>query len=135
MRSRGLVWSGWAVTALFALFIVVASAAPKLANLPVATDALAQLGWPTGQVRLLGLLELGCLVLYLVPRTRFLGAILFTALLGGAIAVQARIGAPLFSHVLFGVYLGIALWGGLWLRDGDLRRHLPIRRDAPAGRG
>lgn len=131
MRPRTFVWCGWAVTILFALFILAASVAPKLAAHPVATDSLQHLGWPASQVRLLGLLELGCLALYLLPHTRFLGAVLLTGLLGGAIAMQARVGAPLFSHVLFGVYLGIALWGGLWLRDGALRQWLPLRRDSP----
>ena len=69
----------------------------------------------------LGLLLLVCTVLYLLPRTAVLGAILITGFLGGAVATHLRVGSPLFSHVLFGVYLGVLIWGGLWLREPRLR--------------
>ena len=80
---------------------------------------------------LIGVLELVCLVLYLLPKTSILGSILMTALLGGAIATQLRVGNPVFSHTLFGVYLGLVMWGGLWLRDAGLRAVLPFRRTSP----
>jgi hypothetical protein len=73
------------------------------------------------------LIELACLVLYLIPRTSVLGAILMMGLLGGAMATQIRAGSPLFSHVLFSLYLGLFMWGGLWLRAPDLRRLFPLR--------
>jgi hypothetical protein len=94
------------------------------------TDASAALGWPTdaATTRGLGLLLLAATLLYAWPRTALLGAILLTGYLGGAVAAHARIGSPLFSHTLFGVYIGLAVWGGLWLRDSRIRALLPIRR-------
>ena len=74
----------------------------------------------------LGLILLICTVLYIAPRTTVLGAILLTAYLGGAVATQLRVGAPLFTHILFGVYLGVLLWGGLWLRDARVRALIPL---------
>ena len=75
----------------------------------------------------IGLIELICTLLYAAPRTSLLGAILTTALLGGAIATNWRADQPLFSHVFFGVYLGLALWAGLCLREPALRAMLPLR--------
>ena len=67
-----------------------------------------------------------CVALYALPRTAVLGAILLTGYLGGAVAAHARLGDPLFTHVLFGVYVGIAVWGGLWLRDPRVRALIPL---------
>jgi len=75
----------------------------------------------------LGVLLLACTLLYAVPRTAVLGAILLTGYLGGAVATHLRVGDPLFSHVLFGVYMGVALWLGLYLRDARLRALVPLR--------
>ena len=127
MNSSGMLWTGRVLTALFALFILAASVAPKLAGATVVAETLSQLGWPTHFGLMLGLIELGCLVLYLVPRTSVLGAILMTGFLGGAMATQVRVGSPLFSHQLFGIYLGLFMWGGLWLRDVKLRALFPLR--------
>jgi hypothetical protein len=77
---------------------------------------------------MLGILTLVSTVLYALPRTSVLGAILLTGYLGGAIATHLRIGSPLFTHILFGVYLGLMVWGGLYLRDERLRALLPLRR-------
>jgi hypothetical protein len=101
---------------------------PKLAMMPVAEETMAQLGWPPGYAFAIGVLELSCVVLYLIPRTSVLGAVLFTGLLGGAMATQSRAESPLFSHVLFSIYLGLFMWGGLWLRDPALRALFPWRR-------
>ena len=100
----------------------------KLAVMQVVTDASQQMGWPAdaGTVRMLGLVLAISTVLYAVPRTAFLGAILLTGYLGGAIATHVRIADPLFTHTLFGVYLGVALWGALWLRDTRLRALIPL---------
>jgi hypothetical protein len=119
---------GWALTGLFALFLLGASIVPKLFGIPIAEETLVGLGWPAGFAFRIGLVELGCLILYLVPRTSVLGAIVTTALLGGAMATHIRVGSPLFSHRLFPVYLGLMLWGGLWLRDAGLRAIFPLRR-------
>lgn len=69
-----------------------------------------------------------CLVLYVVPHTSVLGAILFTGYLGGAIATHVRIGSPLFTHVLFPIYVAVLIWGGLYAREHRLRPLIPIRR-------
>jgi hypothetical protein len=126
MKAGASVWTGRVLTGLFALFIAGASVTPKLLHMPAATDTLTGLGWSADKTLLIGLIELGCLILYLVPRTAVLGAVLMTALLGGAIATQLRIDNPLFSHTLFGIYLGLFMWGGLWLRSPALRAVFPI---------
>ncbi|MBS7588167.1 DoxX family protein [Ancylobacter defluvii] len=117
---------GYTLTGLFAAFLLIASIAPKLIGASVATESMAALGWPAGHTLMIGLVELGCLALYLVPRTSLLGAVLMTGLLGGAMATQLRVGNPLFSHVLFSVYLGLFMWGGLWLRAPWLRALFPV---------
>jgi hypothetical protein len=78
--------------------------------------------------RSLGLITIVCTVLYSIPPTSILGAILLTGYLGGAMASHVRIGSPLFTHVLFGFYLGLIVWGGLWLRDRNLRTLISLRR-------
>ncbi len=128
MNSRAAIWTGRGLTALFALFMAAASIAPKLLGMPVAEETLAMLGWPVGYAFSIGLIELACLVLYLAPQTRMLGAVLMTGLLGGAMATQIRAGSPLFSHILFSVYLGLFMWGGLWLRHAGLRALFPLER-------
>jgi hypothetical protein len=90
---------------------------------------MAQLGWPAGFAFMIGLIELGCLILYLIPRTSVLGAVLMMGLLGGAMATQIRAGSPLFSHILFSLYLGLFMWGGLWLRNPQLRALFPVARE------
>lgn len=126
MNTPAMLWTGRVMTGLFALFMLGASIAPKLLGMPVAEETMAQLGWPAGYAFAIGLVELACLVLYLIPRTSVFGAVLMMGLLGGAIATQVRAGTPLFSHMLFGVYLGLFMWGGLWLRDAALRRLFPV---------
>lgn len=132
MTTPAMLWTGRALTGLFALFILGASVAPKLLGMPIAEETMAQLGWPAGYAFMIGLIELACLVLYLLPRTSLLGAILMMGLLGGAMATQIRAESPLVSHVLFSLYLGLFMWGGLWLRDARLRALFPIAA-APSG--
>lgn len=102
-------------------------AAIKLLSLAPATQATEELGFPSGSVLWIGLVELACLALYVVPRTAPLGAILFTGYLGGAIATHARLGNPLFSHTLFPIYVAVLLWLPLWLRDARVRSLLGSR--------
>lgn len=123
MTRVGWVWSG-----LYVLFMLFASVMPKLAGMQVADDTMTQLGWPTGYVLMIGLIELALVLLYLWPKTSVFGAVLTMGLLGGAMATQIRAGNPLFSHVLFSLYLGLLMWGGLWLRDPALRALFPFRR-------
>lgn len=130
MKATPMIWTGRVLTALFALFILGASVAPKLLGMPVAEESMHQLGWPPGYAFGIGILELACLVLYLYPRTNLLGAILFMGLLGGAMATQIRAGMPLYSHILFSIYLGLFMWGGLWLRDPRVRAMFPLRASA-----
>jgi hypothetical protein len=105
-----------------------ASIAPKLLHLPVAEETLVQLGWPAGHTFWIGLVELTCVLLYLIPRTSLLGAVLMMGVLGGAMSAHIRAGSPLFSHTLFAVYLGVIMWGGLWCRDARVRALLPFSR-------
>jgi hypothetical protein len=128
MSAPAMLWTGRVLTGVFALFLLGASITPKLLHLPVAEETMAQLGWPPGYAFMIGLIELACLALYLIPRTSSLGAVLMMGLLGGAMATQIRAGNPLFSHVLFSFYLGLFMWGGLWLRDQRLRDLFPVAR-------
>ena len=121
-RRAGLV-----VMALPVVFLLV-DALVKVLGLVAAADATAQLGWSDELLLPLGVLQLVCLALYLLPQTAVLGAILWTGYLGGAVATHVRIGNPMFSHALFPVYVGALLWLGLWLRDARLRELLPTTR-------
>lgn len=125
MTTTAMTRLGWGLSGLLALFMIGASATPKLLRLPVAEDTMAQLGWPPGYAVAIGVLELTLVILYLAPRTAVLGSVLMTGLFGGAIATQVRVASPLFSHILFPIYLGLFMWGGLWLRDARLRVLLP----------
>jgi len=101
----------------------------KLVPLDIVMETTAQLGYPANPsfARMLGVLGLVCTVLYAFPRTSVLGAILLTGYLGGTVATHLRAGSPILSHMLFGVYLGVILWGGLYLRDDRLRLLIPYR--------
>jgi len=117
-------WTGYALTGVFTLFMLF-DIAIKLIRLPIVEQTMAQLGYPPGLGFPIGVAEAIFLILYLVPRTSMLGAVLFTATFGGAMVSHIRLNAPLFTHILFGAYLGLFLWGGLWLRDPMLRTLLP----------
>ena len=119
---------GWALSALFALFMIGASALPKLAGMAVASDIMTQLGWPEAPLLLIGITEATLAILYLIPATSVLASTLLMALLGGALITNLRGHADLFSHTLFSVYLGIWLWGGLILRDPRVRAVFPFVR-------
>ena len=93
----------------------------KLFKPAVVREAFARLGYPESEIMGIGVLLLACTALYLIPRMSILGALLLTGYLGGAIATHVRVGDPLFSHVLFPVYVGVMVWGGLFLRDNRLR--------------
>jgi hypothetical protein len=120
--ARRWTVAGWTISGIVILFLVV-DGLMKLVPLQPVTDTMRDLGWPTqpGLMRLLGVLILGPTLLYAWRRTALIGAVLLTAFLGGAVATQVRVAAPLFSHVLFGAYLGLMLWIGLYLREPRLR--------------
>ncbi len=128
-RSSAGVWTGRALSGLVVLFLLF-DGAIKLVPLQVVIDTVTPLGWPADPAlwRALGVVLIASALLYAAPRTSVLGAILITAYLGGAVATHMRIGSPLLSHALFGVYLGVALWAGLWLRDPRVRALLPLIR-------
>lgn len=119
--GNGSLWAGRILSG-FAVAFLTMDTAMKVLRLPVAIEGSAKLGFKADTVFALGLLCTVLLVLYLVKRTAILGAVLWTGYLGGAICVHVREGNPLFSHVLFPIYVAIFLWGGLWLRDARLRR-------------
>lgn len=125
--SPGALWTGRVLSGLIVLFMIF-DGVIKLPPLDVVTQTMVPLGWPgdVSVARMLGIIGLISTALYALPRTSVLGAILLTGYLGGAIATNMRVGSPLFSHTLFGVYLGIILWGGLYLRDPRVRALIPF---------
>jgi hypothetical protein len=118
--------AGWVLSGLIGLFLALASAAPKFMGIAAATEAMEVVGWPLKDLVLIGVIELGCAILFLVPRTALLGAVLTTGLLGGSLAANLRVDNPLFSHTLFSIYLGVAVWLALWLRDPRVRAVFPL---------
>ena len=126
-QRKWMTWTGrfmsWSAILFLAPNMVI-----KLIDHPIVQKIMGELGWPLHYDRLIGVIELVCMVLYAVPRTATLGMVLTTGLIGGAIATNLRAEQPLFSHILFGVYLGVWMWVGLWLRDPQLRAVLPLRR-------
>ena len=128
MQETTLTRLGWTLSGLFALFMLGASVVPKLTGMAVAQDTMTALGWPEAPIVLIGCLELACTLLFLFPPTGVLGAVLMMGILGGAMVTQLRAGSPLASHTLFGIYLGVAMWGGLILRDARVRAVFPVVR-------
>ncbi len=116
--------AGWIMTGFLALFMVAASALPKFLGAEAAVNSLTELGWSPTYLLVLGLMEVGFTLLFVIPRTSFFGAILLTALFGGAMASHLRVGNPLVSHSLFSAYLGIFMWLSLALRNEGLRSYL-----------
>ena len=111
---------GWAMSGLMILFLLF-DGLSKIALEQHVVAATAAIGYPLALIRPLGVICLGCTILYVDPRTSLLGAILLTGYLGGAVASKVHIEDPLFSSVLFGVYFGVLVWGGLYLRNARLR--------------
>jgi hypothetical protein len=121
-----MLWAGWALTGLFTAFMLM-DAGMKLARAPIVEQTGAQMGLPKGSGFGIGLMEAAILILYLFPRTAVAGAVLVAALMGGTAAIHWAHGDPWPSHILFGVYLAVMAWGGLWLRDARLRAVMPWR--------
>jgi len=122
-------WLGRVLSGLVILFLLL-DGAIKLVPWPVVTETVDRIGYGSSETlaRSLGLIAVACTILYAIPPTSILGAILLTGYLGGAVASHLRIGSPLFTHTLFGFYLGLMVWGGLWLRDRKLRALVPWQR-------
>jgi hypothetical protein len=124
--SRRTLWIGRILSALPVLFLLMDGIMKPVKPEPV-VKATIELGYPESVITALGVILLVCVILYLVPRTAVLGAVLLTGYFGGAIATQMRVGNPLFSHVLFPVYLAVLIWGGLFLRNSRVRALIPLR--------
>ena len=127
--STAARWTGRVMSALPALFLLL-DAAMKFVKPEPVLKGTTELGYSESVIVPLGVVLLVSTLLYVFPRTGVLGAILLTGYLGGAVATHVRVGHPLFSHTLFPVYLGLLLWGGLYLRDRRVRALVPFRGDA-----
>jgi hypothetical protein len=125
--SKGSLWAGRIMSALAALFLLM-DAVMKLVKPAPVVEGTVQLGFPESVIFGLGIVLLVCVILYVIPHTSILGAILLTGYLGGAVASQVRVGHPLFSHTLFPVYVAALVWVGLFLRESRLRALVPLRR-------
>ncbi|MBL8648979.1 MAG: DoxX family protein [Sphingopyxis sp.] len=132
--SKGQTIAGRILGGLVILFLLFDAGLKLIAPQIAIMHSPSGLGWPLDgpTMYLLGLLLLIPTLLHIWRPTAVLGAILITGYLGGAIATHVRIGSPLFSHSLFGVYLGLMLWGGLWLRDPRVRALIPFAKGAAA---
>lgn len=118
--STRALWAGRILSGIAVAFLTF-DMGIKLSGAKEAVEGTVQLGWQPHHLPILGLIQLVCLILYLVPRTAPLGAVLWTGYLGGAIATHLRLDNPLFTHVLFPIYVAAFLWGGLYLRDARVR--------------
>ena len=127
--SKAARWTGRVLSGVVILFLLF-DGAIKLVPWPIVTETMDKMGYGSSETlaRSLGIITIVCTLLYSVPPTSILGAILLTGYLGGAMASHVRIDSPLFTHTLFGFYLGVMVWGGLWLRDPALRNFIPFRR-------
>ncbi|RNB85188.1 DoxX family protein [Brevibacillus fluminis] len=125
--SKSRLWVARIMSGIVILFMLFDSVMKFFQPAPVVEGTL-ELGFAQHHIALLGILALVSTILYAVPRTAVLGALLLTGYFGGVIATQIRMDAPLFTHVLFSVYLAILAWGGLWLRDERVRNLLPMQQ-------
>ncbi|MCC6328908.1 MAG: DoxX family protein [Acidobacteria bacterium] len=124
--GKGKRWAGYILSGLPAIFLIL-DAVGKLFKPEVVVKGTVELGYPESVIVPLGILLLVCTIIYLIPQTAVLGAILLTGYLGGTVATHVRIGNPLFTHILFGVYLGVMLWLGIYFRESRLRQLVPLR--------
>ena len=128
MQPKTKLWLGRVITAIPILFLIFDSVI-KLMNIAPVQESFRSLGYKRNLALELGILELVLIAVYLFPRTAILGAVLWTGYLGGAIATHLRLDQPLFSHILFPIYVALPLWLGLWLRDARLRVALQPRME------
>ena len=126
--SNRRIWAGRIVSALAALFLLF-DGTIHIMRIPAVVEGFAKAGFPISTALPLGIIEIICIVLYVIPRTSVLGAILLTGYLGGAVATNVRQQLPMLGYVLFPVYVGVFIWGGLWLRDDRIRSLIPLTRD------
>ena len=124
--SKRTLWAGRVVSAIPVLMLIFASAVPKFLKPADVLEQFVRLGYSENVILGIGILELACTIVYIIPRVSVLGAILLTGYLGGAVATHVRVGDPLFN-VITPAVLGALVWGGLYLRDVRLRALLPLR--------
>jgi len=115
-QSRGAIWTGRIISGLAVIFLLFDSIT-KIMQVPAVLKASANLGYGPNSILAIGIILLACVVIYVIPRTSILGAVLLTGYLGGAVDANLRAGTPLFSNMLFPVYFGILVWAGLYLRN------------------
>lgn len=127
--SKPALWTGRTLSTLAALFLLLDGVMKLLKPAPV-VEGTIMLGYPESAITGIGVTLIICTILYVVPPTAILGAILLTGYLGGAIATHVRVESPLFTHILAPTYFAALVWGGLYLRDPGLRQLLPLRRRA-----
>jgi hypothetical protein len=127
-RSNKRIWAGRIVSALPVLFLLF-DGTIHIMRIPSVVAGFSQAGFPISTAVPLGIIEIVCIILYVIPRTSVLGAILLTGYLGGAVATNVRQQLPMLGYVLFPVYVGVFIWGGLWLRDDRIRSLIPLTRD------
>jgi hypothetical protein len=126
--GRRMVWAGRIVGALPLLFLLMDAIMKLIRPLPAPVyESALKLGYAPKTMPIVGSILLSCLILYAIPRTAVLGAILLTGYLGGAVATNLRVGNPLFGYVLFPVYVGVLIWCGLFLRYEQVRELVPFR--------
>jgi DoxX-like protein len=126
--GRRMVWAGRIVGALPLLFLLLDAIMKLMRPLPAPVyESALKLGYAPKTMPIVGSILLSCLILYAIPRTAVLGAILLTGYLGGAVATNLRVGNPLFGYVLFPVYVGVLIWCGLFLRYEQVRELVPFR--------
>ena len=124
--SKKMLWTGRIVSALVTVLMLF-DASLKILRVPAVVEGTMKVGYPVNAVLPIGIVLLVCVVLYAIPRTSILGAILLTGYLGGAVATNVRISSPVLSYDLVPVYVGVLAWGGLFLRDDLLRQLIPLR--------
>jgi DoxX-like family len=124
--SKTAIWIGWSMSGVVIAFMLL-DGGMKLVPLDIVIQTSEQMGIPASLARPLGVIGLTCTLFYAIPRTAVLGAVLLTGYMGGAVASHLRLADPLFTHTLFGVYLGLLAWGGLYLRNARLRAFIPMQ--------
>ncbi|WP_248924773.1 DoxX family protein [Paenibacillus hamazuiensis] len=124
--SKGRLWTARILSGIAILFMLFDSIF-KLMKPAAVVEGTVTLGFAEHHIVPIGIIGLICTILYAIPRTSVLGALLLTAYFGGAVASQVRMDAPLFSNILFAVYLAVFVWGGLWLRDERVRNLIPFQ--------
>jgi hypothetical protein len=129
VESKKMLWTGRTISGLITVLLLM-DAVMKIAQVAPVMEGTVKVGYPASAVLPIGIILLLCLICYVIPRTAVLGAILLTGYLGGAVATNFRISTPLFSYILVPVYVGVLVWGGLFLQDERLRALIPLRKNA-----